>query len=99
MIGTLFLPGKLLHCRHELLADRIHQRTGGELVAAMKPEEAGHSAVPLQGWHVNVQVHPVDSFDFQGDVIVQHFGDRSWYAHFRLRYDSGPSGSTAASAA
>ena len=48
---------------------------------------------------VNVQVHPVDSLHLQGDVLGQHFGNTSWYAHFRLRYDSDPSGSTAASAA
>src|SRR2546425_769823 len=27
--------------------------------------------------------------------MIEDFGDALWYAHFRLRYDSGPSGSTA----
>ena len=65
----------------------------------MKAKEVHHALFPLQTGNVDVQVHPIDTFDFQGDVIGQHLGHASWYAHFRLRYDSDPSGSTAASAA
>ena len=32
-------------------------------------------------------------------MMIQDIGDALWYAHFRLRHDSDPSGSTAASAA
>jgi len=32
-------------------------------------------------------------------MMIQDIGDALWYAHFRLRYDSGPSRSIAASAA
>src|SRR6266581_8989578 len=42
----------------------------------------GPALLALQSWDVNVQVHPVDSFHFQGDVLGQHFGNTSWYAHF-----------------
>jgi hypothetical protein len=92
---NLFLPGKCLQSRHECFADRIHQGAGGELVATMKTKEAGHPLLALQSRDVNVQLHPVDSFHLQGDVLGKHFVVRS----FRLRYDSDPSGSTAASAA
>ena len=34
---------------------------------------------------------------FEGDVIIENFGDALCYAHFRLRYDSDPSGSIATS--
>ena len=34
-----------------------------------------------------------------GHMVIQDIGDALWYAHFRLRYDSDPSGSIAASAA
>src|SRR5207247_2032388 len=80
--GYFLLFGELLHLRDERLGDRIHQRAGCKLVAAVKTEKAGDSPCPLQCWHVHVQVHAVDSFDLQGDVLSQHFGNASWYAHF-----------------
>ena len=73
--------GKLFHLRDERLGDRIHQRTGGELVAAMKPEKAGHSSCPLQRWNVHIQVHPVDSLDLQRYVLPEDLSDCPWYAH------------------
>jgi hypothetical protein len=48
----------------------------------MKPKKSGHTLFPLQTWNVTIQVHSVNSFDFQGDVFGQHFGHSSWYAHF-----------------
>ena len=68
-------------------------------MAEMKPEETRDSSGTLQRWHVYVQVHSVDSLDLQRHVLPENFRDRPWYAHFRLRYDSDPSGSTAATAA
>jgi hypothetical protein len=88
-----------LHCRDERLTDRIHQSAGDELKTAVVPKETGHPNFPLQLRHVNIQVQPVDSLDLQGHVVGQHLSNGSWYAHSRLRYDSDPSGSTAASAA
>src|SRR5450755_4811670 len=67
------------------IGDRIHQHTGGELVATMKPEKTGDSSCPLQGWHVHIQVHPVDSLDLQRHMLSKNLSDRPWYAHFRLR--------------
>src|SRR5579862_7346976 len=78
---NLLLPGILLQCRHEILADRVHQSTGGKLVPPMKTKEVHYSLFPLQTRNVNLQVHPVDPFHFQGDVIGQHFGHAAWYAH------------------
>ena len=65
----------------------------------MEPEKAGDASGPLQRRHVDVQLHPVDSLDLQRHMLPENLRDRPWYAHCRLRYDSGPSGSTAASAA
>jgi hypothetical protein len=31
----------------------------------------------------------------EGHMVIQDIGDALWYAHFRLRHDSGPSGSIA----
>jgi hypothetical protein len=48
-----------------------------KLVAAMKSKEAGHSLFALQSRDVHVQIHPIDSFHLQGDVVGQHFGNTS----------------------
>jgi hypothetical protein len=77
----LLLLGKLLHLGDESFGDGIHQSTGGELVAEMKTEEAGHPSRPLQRGHVNVEVHAVDAFHFQRYVLAENFGDTPWYAH------------------
>ena len=47
-------------------------------MAAMKSKEAGHTLFPLQFRDVNVQVHPVDPLNFQGDMLRQHLGNASW---------------------
>ena len=47
-----------------------------DALAAMKPEEAGHSSRPLQRRHVHVQVHSVDSFDLQRHVLPENLCDR-----------------------
>src|SRR4030095_15649870 len=75
-------PGERFHGGNKRLANRVHQHAGSELVTTMEAEEAGDAALPLQWPHVDVQVHPVDSFDLQGHVIGQDFGHGSWYAHF-----------------
>ena len=74
---NLLSSGERFQCRHERLADRIHQSAGGELVATMESKEAGHTLFPLQSRNINVQVHPVDSLDLQRHVLLQNFGDRS----------------------
>ena len=76
--GNLLVPGKLLQSGDEVLADGIHQGAGGELVAAMETEKGGHALLALQLWDVNIQVHAVDSFDFESDVLGQYLGDASW---------------------
>src|ERR1700674_4270612 len=39
----------------------------------MESEKAGDSSGPLQRWHGNVQIHPVDSLDLQGHVLSENF--------------------------
>jgi hypothetical protein len=70
--GDFLLFGKLIHLHDECLGDGIHQGTGGELVAAVKPEKAGHPSGALQRRHVYIQVHPVDALDFQGHMFRQN---------------------------
>jgi hypothetical protein len=77
----LLLFGKLFHLGDEGFSDGVHQNARGELVAEMKTEEGGHSSGPLQCRHVNVEVHAIDAFYLQSDVLADNIGDTPWYAH------------------
>ena len=46
-------------------------------MTSMKAEETGYAALPLQRANVDVQVHPVDSLDLEGDVVGQDLSDAS----------------------
>ncbi len=76
--GEVLLLGELLHGCDEILGDGIHQSAGSELVTAVKAEEACDSSRALQGRDVHVQVHPVNSLDLQGDVLLKHFRNGPW---------------------
>src|SRR3954467_10868373 len=65
----------------------------------MAAKELHHPALTLQRWNVHVQIHPINALQLERDVLLEDFGYALWYAHFRLRYDSDPSGSTATSVA
>jgi hypothetical protein len=40
-------------------------------------EERGDATVVLQPGLIDVEVHPVDAFDFQSHVLLEDFGDRT----------------------
>jgi len=67
--------------REERFGDGVHQGTGGEPVAEVKTEKTGYPSSPLQSRHVDVEVHAVNAFHFQGDVLAKNIGDGPWYAH------------------
>jgi len=58
----------------------------------MKAEEGRDPAVGLQLRLVDIEVHAIDAFDFQGHVLADDFGYRPWYAHGWLRSASVPTG-------
>ena len=76
--GNLFLSRKSLQRADEGLADGLHQDAGGKRVSAMKSEEAGHPAFPLQLRDVHVQVHPVNAFYLQRHMLPQNLGYAPW---------------------
>jgi hypothetical protein len=41
-------------------------------MAVKKPH---HSIFVLQGGHIEIQVHPVNGFQLEGDVILKNLGD------------------------
>ena len=76
--GNLLLFGQPFHARHEAFGYRVHERRGGECVAAMAAEEFHDSALTLQGRNVHVEVHPVDALQFERDVMIEDLGYALW---------------------
>jgi hypothetical protein len=52
---------------------------------AERGEESRYPGLPLQPRQVDVQIHPVDPLQLQGDVLAQNFGNAAWCAHIWLR--------------
>ena len=76
--GDLFLLDEAIDRSDERLAHGVHQRRSGEGRSAVKAEESSHATVSLQPGLVDVEVHPVDAFDFQGHVLLEDFGNGTW---------------------
>jgi hypothetical protein len=94
--GHACLIGERLERSDEPGADRGHQRRARDRLAAVVAEEAEHTRHPLEAWHIDVQVQPIEAFDLEGHVITQDGRHGLGYAHRRLRLDGGPSWTTAA---
>ena len=81
----MFLTDKAIDRGDEGLTHGVHQCRGREDLSAMEAEERGHSTVGLESRLIHVEVHPVDTFDFQSHMALEDFGDGTWYAHEWLR--------------
>jgi len=77
----LMLLGEAVDGRDKALGNGIHQRRGGEGMATVETKEEHDTPVRLEPGDVDVEVHSVDTLDFQGDVILQDFGHSPCYNH------------------
>jgi hypothetical protein len=83
--GNLLLADELIDGGDEGLAHGLHEGGRSEGVAAMEAEEGGDAGLVLQLGLVDIEVHAVDAFDFQGHMVAEDFGDSPRYAHGWLR--------------
>jgi hypothetical protein len=67
---------------------RAHERRRSDRLLAVVAKEGRRHLVHLQPRLIDVEVHAVDAFDFQGHVITQDIGNRTRYAHGWLRSTS-----------
>ncbi|MGX6566878.1 hypothetical protein [Cupriavidus necator] len=67
------LGDKLLNAGHEGHGLGRHRRRRGKALTEMATQVPHHAADALQLRHVHVQVHPVDAFALEYDVIAQNF--------------------------
>src|SRR5882672_6059244 len=97
-LGDVFLPlapaegdeidafplGKRLDVLDESLRDRSHQRRRGKGVTAVMLEKPGDALRTLKDGDVEVAVHAVDTFELEGDVLIEDLGNASCYRHSGL---------------
>jgi hypothetical protein len=58
---------------------RIHQSR--ERVTAVAAEDLRNSALALQHWHVDIEIHPIDALQLEGHVTIEDIGDVLWSTH------------------
>jgi hypothetical protein len=51
----------------------------------VEAEERGDTSVGLEPGLIDVEIHAVDAFDLEGDVLAEDIGDGPWYSHRWLR--------------
>src|SRR5205085_2628531 len=83
--GHLLLADEVLDGGDEGLADGVHEGGRSEGMAAVEAEEGGDAGLMLQLGLVDVEVHAVDAFDFQGHVLANDFSNGARYTHGWLR--------------
>ena len=81
------LGDEVLDVGHEASGHRVHECRRSERRSPVALEESHHAGLVLELGHVEVQVHAIDALDLQGHVIVEHFGHRTGYGHFRAPVD------------
>jgi hypothetical protein len=74
---------------NERLGHRVHQRGRGVVVAAVADEETLHPTAVGQPGLPHIQIHPVDRFHLEDDVIVKDISDAARYGHRGLRSTGG----------
>src|ERR1700750_384658 len=77
-----FIRDELLDVADERLAHRHDRGRGGKALAAMDVKISDHGPRRLQVGHVDIQVHSIDGFELQHDVVTQYIRHRSCYAHY-----------------
>src|ERR687888_286317 len=81
----LILLDEALDCSDEPFTDRVHEGRGGEGVSPVKAQERGNTTLALELGLVDVEVHAVNTFDFQRHMLADDFGNSARYTHGWLR--------------
>jgi hypothetical protein len=83
--GNPMLGRKPIQRRHKRSAHRAHQCRRRQRVATMLSEEPRNPLFHLQPRDIDVEVHPVDPFDREPDVIGEDIGHTLCYHRGGLR--------------
>jgi hypothetical protein len=72
------LPHELLDRFHEVPRHRLNGVGGGDLGSSLLADESQRSFDDFQTRDDGVQIHAVNGFDLQSDVLPQYIGDVQW---------------------
>ena len=75
------LVGEVCDGLEEGVADGGEQGRGGEEVSAVVAEEGDDAQLALELGDIDVEVHAVDAFNCQGNLIAEDSGDGLGYSH------------------
>jgi len=71
----LVLLGKVFDGGYEALGHGTHEGRGSNGLSPMAVKKPHHSTFVLQGGHIEIQVHPVNGFELEGDVILENLSN------------------------
>ena len=74
--GDVMLLSIGVNRRHKRLTDRSHRRRRRDRAVPLMLQKPTHVGFALQARNVNIQVHAVNTLNFQGDMLAQNFGQR-----------------------
>ena len=74
--GNALSVDELFNGGDELTSDRFHYARGSHRIPAVSTDEPQYPLHDLQPGNIDVEIHPVDPFHFQGDVLVGEFQPR-----------------------
>jgi hypothetical protein len=86
--GNVMFFEKRVDLLQESVGHDTHQRRRCHGLLAMKTKEASGSFFDLQFRLIDVEVHAIDAFDFQGHVILDDVRNAARYTHDWLRSTS-----------
>jgi hypothetical protein len=101
ILPLIFLKGQEVDVRrggevfdrlHELLAHGCHDRGRRDTRSQVLLHEVDDATARLQRGHVSVQVHAIDRFQFEGDVLVEDFSNTFAYHRLGAPGERGPCG-------
>jgi len=69
----------------EPLGDVSHPVRRHRPLPVVLPEKVKHPPGRLEQRLIDVQIHPIEGFQLQRDVLVDDLGNSPWYTHGRLR--------------
>src|SRR6185436_20986788 len=83
--GNVMLIEKRIDLLQEGVGHTTHQRRRCNGLLAMETEEASGSFLHLQFRLIDVEVHAIDAFNFQGHMIPNDVRNAARYTHDWLR--------------
>jgi hypothetical protein len=72
---------KGINLTQKLVAHDAHRHRRSHRLPTPEPEKTSGLFFHLQRWLIDVEVQPIKTFGFQGQVVTQDFGNTAWYTH------------------